>query len=119
MEAEKSKSAQDRVLPVFVVVATKFKPNSTMRPVMELTLSTHGQLSRLGEADSLVRSVRGCQQFSALHARLAGSGDTTIAKASLNQWEAGGSKARYHLFLSERSKPSNIIFETIIVPKER
>ena len=59
MEAEKSKSAQDRVLPVFVVVATKFKPNSTMRPVMELTLSTHGQLSRLGEADSLVRSVRG------------------------------------------------------------
>jgi hypothetical protein len=61
----------------------------------------------------------GCQQFSALHARLAGSGDTTIAKASLNQWEAGGSKARYHLFLSERSKPSNIIFQTIIVPKER
>ena len=57
MEAEKSKSAQDRVLPVFVVVATKFKPNSSMRPVMELTLSTHGQLSRLGEAESLVRSA--------------------------------------------------------------
>jgi len=119
VEAEQSKSAQDRVFPVFVVVATKFKPNSTMRPVLELALSTDGQLSRLGEADSLVKSVRGCQQFSALRARLAGGGDNTIAEASLDLWEAGGTKPRYQLFLSERSKPSNIIFAAFIVPQGR
>jgi len=119
VEAEQSKSAQDRVFPVFVVVATKFKPNSTMRPVLELSLSTDGQLSRLSEADSLVKSVRGCQQFSALRARLAGGGDKTIAEASLDLWEAGGDKPRYQLFLSERSKPSNIVFAAFIVPQGR
>jgi len=119
IEAEQNKSAQDRVYPVFVVVVTKFKPNSTMRPVLELCLSTDGQISRLGEVDSLVKSVRGCQQFSALRARLAGGGDKTIAEASLDLWEAGREKPRYSLFLAERSKPSNIIFAAFIVPQGR
>jgi len=119
VEAEQNKAAQDRVFPVFVVVATKFKPNSSMRPVLELSLSTDGQLSRLSEVDSLVKSVRGCQQFSALRARLAGGGDRTIAEASLDLWEPGGDKPRYQLFLSERTKQSNILFAAFIVPQGR
>jgi len=119
VEAEQSKAAQDRVFPVFVVVATKFRPSSTMRPVLELSLSTDGQISRLGEAESLVKSIRGCQQFSALRARLAGGGDKTIAEASLDLREAGQEKPRYSLFLAERKKPSNIVFAAFIVPQGR
>eukprot|EP00092_Neocalanus_flemingeri_P003266 GFUD01003497.1.p1 GENE.GFUD01003497.1~~GFUD01003497.1.p1 ORF type:complete len:665 (+),score=233.31 GFUD01003497.1:1632-3626(+) len=119
VEADQSKTAQERVFPVFVVVATKFKPSSTMRPVLELSLSTDGQISRLGEADSLVKSVRGCQQFCALRARLAGGGDQTIAEASLDLWEAGQDKPRYSLFLAERKKQSNIMFAAFIVPQGR
>jgi len=119
VEAEQNKAVQDRVFPVFVVVATKFKPNSTMRPVLELSLSSDGQISRLSEPESLVKSVRGCQQFSALRARLAGGGDKTIAEASLDLWEAGGDKPRYQLFLAERTKQSNILFAAFIVPQGR
>ena len=71
-EADSKKAAQDRGLPVFVVVATKFKAGLSLAPVLEFSLSTTGQISRLPDPASLVETVRGCQQFSALRARLAG-----------------------------------------------
>ena len=74
-------------------------------------------LCRLPEQESLVASVRGCQQFTALRARLAGGGDKTIAEASLDLSLPGDQKPRYSLFLSERSKASNIRFAAFIVPQ--
>jgi len=117
-EADQGKAVQERVFPVFVVVATKFKA-SGMSPVLELSLSSDGQITRLTDPLNLVKSVRGCQQFAALRAKLAGGGDSTIAEASLDLWEADGSKPRYQLFLSEREKPSNILFGAFIVPQGR
>ena len=68
-EADANKAASDRGLPVFVVVATKFKAIANMKPMLEFSLSSEGQLNRLQDTDSLVDSVRGCQQFTALRAR--------------------------------------------------
>jgi len=51
--------------------------------------------------------------------RLAGGGDKTIAEASLDLSLPGDQKPRYSLFLSERSKPSNIRFAAFIVPQGR
>jgi len=86
---------------------------------LEFSLSSDGQLNRLPEQESLVASVRGCQQFTALRARLAGGGDKTIAEASLDLSLPGDQKPRYSLFLSERSKASNIRFAAFIVPQGR
>ena len=97
-------AAQDRGLPVFVLVATKFKQNNNMRPVLEFSLSSDGQINRLPDSDSLVASVRGCQQFTALRARLAGGGDKTMAEASLDLSLPGDHRPRYSLFLAERIK---------------
>merc|ERR1712020_465018 len=66
-----------------------------------------------------VASVRGCQQFTALRARLAGGGDKTIAEASLDLSLAGDERPRYSLFLTERSQPSNLMFAAFIVPQGR
>ena len=118
-EADAKKSASDRGLPVFVVVATKFKANANMKPMLEFSLSSEGQLNRLQDTDSLVASVRGCQQFTALRARLAGGGDKTIAEASLDLSLAGDERPRYSLFLSERTQPSNLMFAAFIVPQGR
>jgi len=118
-EADTNKPAEDRVLPVFVVVATKFRSNINMKPMLEFSLSSDGQLNRLPDQESLVASVRGCQQFTALRARLAGGGDKTIAEASLDLSLPGDQKPRYSLFLSERSKPSNMRFAAFIVPQGR
>lgn len=121
-EADAAKEPQDRGMPVFVVVATKFNP-SNMRPLLELSLrSESGQLTRLEDVDSLIQSVRGCQQFSALRARLAGGGDKTLAEASLDLRPAGSDTPRYSLFLAERTKKSeksNLPFAAFIVPQGR
>ena len=45
-EADNNKPAEDRVLPVFVVVATKFRSNINMKPMLEFSLSSDGQLNR-------------------------------------------------------------------------
>ena len=118
-EADINKAAQDRGLPVFVLVATKFKQNNNMRPVLEFSLSSDGQINRLPDSDSLVASVRGCQQFTALRARLAGGGDKTMAEASLDLSLPGDHRPRYSLFLAERIKASNLRFAAFIVPQGR
>ena len=118
-EVDLSKPAEERVLPVFVVVATKFKANLTMAPVLEFSLSSEGQICRVPDPASLVETVRGCQQFSALRARLAGGGDQTIAEASLDLRVAGQDQPRYSLFLAERQKPSSLRFAAFIVPQGR
>ena len=118
-EADSKKAAQDRGLPVFVLVATKFRAAAAMKPVLEFALSSAGQLSRLPDTDSLVASVRGCQQFTALRARLAGGGDKTIAEASLDLTLPGDERPRYSLFLAERSEASSLRYAAFIVPQGR
>ena len=90
-----------------------------MRPVLEFALSGEGQINRVPDTDSLVSSVRGCQQFTALRAKLAGGADKTLAEASLDLSMPGDTRPRYSLFLAERSKPSNIKFAAFIVPQGR
>jgi len=119
VEADQSKEEHDRGLPVFVIVITKFKPTCALRPVLELCLSSDGQISRLNDPDSLIKSVRGCQQFASLRARLAGGGDKAIEEASLDLWEPGSDKPRYQLFLAEGKKSSNLLFAAFIVPQGR
>merc|ERR1719418_456956 len=90
-----------------------------MKPVLEFALSSAGQLSRLPDTDSLVASVRGCQQFTALRAQLAGGGDKTIAEASLDLTLPGDERPRYSLFLAERSEASSLRYAAFIVPQGR
>ena len=68
-EADANKKALDRGLLVFVVVATRFKANANIKPMLEFSLSSEGQLNRLQDTDSLVASVQGCKQLTALRAQ--------------------------------------------------
>ena len=87
---------------MFVVVATKFKMLQVGRTLLELSLTTSGQLTRLDKPDQLVESVRGVQQFAALRASLAAGGDVTQGEASLDLCSPGSNSPRYSLFLAER-----------------
>ena len=103
IEAEESKPPQDRGMPVFVIVATKFRKVDGVKPILELGLTTSGQLTRVEMAEQLVESVRGVQQFAALRANLAGGGDATQSEVSLDLRPANSEAPRYSLFLSDRS----------------
>ena len=119
VEADQSKPPQDRIFPVFVIVCTKFKKMAGMKPVIELGLSSEGQLMRLQKADSLVESVRGCQQFAALRARLAKGGDQSIEEACLQLHAEDAQSVKYSIFLTERTKSSSLPFAAFIVPQGR
>ena len=103
IEAEESKSPQDRGMPVFVIVATKFRKVEGVKPILELGLTTSGQLTRVETAEQLVESVRGVQQFAALRANLAGGGDATQGEVSLDLRPANSEAPRYSLFLADRT----------------
>jgi len=120
-EADTCKQPQDRIFPVFVIVCTKFKKMAQMSPVLELSLSTDGQLMRLQQVDSLIDSVRGCQQFAALRARLAKGADSTIEEACLQlHAEDSAATVKYSLYLTERGQmSSNLPFAAFIVPQGR
>ena len=118
-EAEQNKPPAERIFPVFVMVCTKFKKMAAMKPVLELSLSTDGNLTRLDKPESLVESVRGCQQFSALRARLAKGGDRSIEEACLQLRSQESVHAKYSLYLTEREKTSKMPFSAFIVPQGR
>ena len=120
-EAESGKTPDQTIFPVFAVVCTRFNKMSGMKPVLELALSSDGQLTRLETAADLVASVRGCQQFCALRAGLAGGGDRGQEEASLDLRVAGEDRPRYSLYLTDRGKrPENRIrFAAFITPQGR
>ena len=119
-EADTSKPPEDRIFPVFVIVATKFKKMEKMKPVIEISLSSEGKLMRLDKPGSLVDSVRGCQQFAALRARLAkGGADKSIEEACLQLCSEDSQTVKYSLFLTERSLISSLLFAAFIVPQGR
>lgn len=121
-EVDQSKSPEDRIFPVFVIICTKFKKMPNMKPVLEIAMSSDGQLTRLETADGLIESVRGCQQFCALRAGLekdGGEGDQE--EASLDLRAPGEDNPKYSLFLTDRDKTknSNLKFAAFIVPQGR
>ena len=73
-EADEGKSLEERQFPVFAFIATKFKKLNEMIPVLEVGLSSDGQLSRLKCDEDLIESVRGIQQFAAVRAGVAKGG---------------------------------------------
>jgi len=119
VEADQSKPPQERIFPVFVIVCTKFKKMADMKPVIELGLTSEGQLMRLQKAESLVESVRGCQQFAALRARLAKGGDQSIEEACLQLHAEDSQSVKYSIFLTERKQISSLLFAAFIVPQGR
>jgi len=121
-EVDQSKPPEDRIFPVFVIICTKFKKMPNIKPVLELAMSSDGQLTRLETADGLIQSVRGCQQFCALRAGLekeGGQGDQE--EASLDLRAPGQDNPKYSLFLTDRdkNKTSNLKFAAFIVPQGR
>ena len=124
-EAEDSKAPQDRGLPVFVVVVTKFRQIEGAKPILELGLRSTGQLTRLEAPEQLVASVRGVQQFAALRANLAGGGDSTQEEVSLDLRPPGSDIPRYSLFLADRSPSAEKLlkssrpFAAFVVPEGR
>ena len=118
-DADLAKPPAERIFPVFVIVCTKFKKMDKMKPVIELSLTADGKLMRLDKVDSLVESVRGCQQFAALRARLAKGGDQSIEEACLQLRSEDSHAVKYSLYLTERSMVSNLLFAAFIVPQGR
>ena len=119
-EADENKKPEERIFPVFAIIATKFKKMEKMKPVIEISLSTEGKLMRLDKPASLVDSVRGCQQFAALRARLAkGGADSSIEEACLQLRAEDSQSVKYSLFLTERNVASNLSFAAFIVPQGR
>lgn len=118
-DADLNKAPEDRIYPVFVVVATRFKKVGHMKPVIEIGLCSDGRLNRLEKVESLVESVRGCQQFAALRAKMAKGGDKSIEDACLHLCAEESKTVRYSVYLSERTKSSSHVFAAFIVPKGR
>ena len=130
-EADEGKSLEERQFPVFAFIATKFKKISEMIPVLEMGLSTDGQLSRLKSTDELVGSVRGIQQFAAVRAgvakgKLFKDSDARHADPSLDLLAPASSvegkqitSPKYSLFLVESEKGKTLKFAVFIVPQGR
>ena len=129
-EADEGKSLEDRQFPVFAFIATKFKKLNEMIPVLEMGLSSDGQLSRLKSTDDLVGSVIGIQQFSAVRAGVAKGNifkdsDARHADPSLDLLAptstVGGTQItspKYSLFLVDCEK-GQLQFAVFIVPQGR
>ena len=130
-EADEGKSLEERQFPVFAFIATKFKKVNEMIPVLEMGLSTDGQLSRLKSSEELVGSVRGIQQFAAVRAGVAKGNlfkdsDARHADPSLDLLAAASSvggkqitSPKYSLFLVESEKGKGLKFAVFIVPQGR
>ena len=130
-EADEGKSLEERQFPVFAFIATKFKKVNEMIPVLEMGLSTDGQLSRLKSSEELVGSVRGIQQFAAVRAGVAKGNlfkdsDARHADPSLDLLapasSVGGKQItspKYSLFLVESEKGKTLKFAVFIVPQGR
>ena len=127
-EADAGKSAKERIFPVFAVVATKFRKMANMPLVLEMSLSTDGQTSRLKSPEDLVNSVRGIQQFAAVRAGAAKGGgnknlfessDARHEDVSLDLRSADSEEPRYSLYVSERERPGGMKFAVFIVPQGR
>ena len=124
-EAEEAKPPADRGLPVFMVVATKFRRLEGSAAILELGLSSGGQLTRVAAPEQLVESVRGVQQFAALRANLAAGGDATQGEVSLDLRPADSAAPRYSLFLADRSPAAERAqrsvrpFAAFVVPEGR
>ena len=124
-EADAGKSAKERIFPVFAVVVTKFRKMANMPLVLEMSLSTEGQTSRLRSRDDLVNSVRGIQQFAAVRAGAAKGGkkffesDARHEDVSLDLRSADSEEPRYSLYVTEREKPGGLKFAVFITPQGR
>ena len=119
-EADLSKDPKDRTFPVFVIICTKFKKMENMKSVIELALSSDSKLTRLDKGESLVESVRGCQQFAALRAGLAAGGDRSMEEVCLQLRTENSTSVKYSLFLTEsKTAACNLPFAAFIVPQGR
>jgi len=118
-EADQGKDLKDRIFPVFVIICTKFKKMENMKSVIELALSSDTKLSRLDKGSSLIESVRGCQQFAALRAAIAGGGDKSMEEVCLQLRSEDSNSVKYSLFLAERNGTSTLPFAAFIVPQGR
>ena len=130
-EADEGKSLEERQFPVFAFIATKFKKLNEMIPVLEMGLSSDGQLSRLKSSEDLVGSVRGIQQFAAVRAGVAKGNlfkhsDARHADPSLDLLAptstVGGKQItspKYSLFLVDRENGTALKFAVFIVPQGR
>jgi len=124
-EADLGKSPADRRFPVFVLIATKFKPMANMKPVLEFGLSSESVPTRLSSSEELVSSVKGIQQFAAVRAGIAKGTFNADARnnsdVSLDLVDADG-RVRYSMFLAEQSEShitANRAFAVFIVPQGR
>ena len=120
-EADLSKEPKDRIFPVFVIICTKFKKMENMKNVIELALSSDSKLTRLDKGKSLIESVRGCQQFAALRAGLAGGGDKSMEEVCLQLRTESSTSVKYSLLLTESQNAGvcNLPFAAFIVPQGR
>ena len=109
-------------------MATKFRKMANMPLVLEMSLSTDGQTSRLKSPEDLVNSVRGIQQFAAVRAGAAKGGgnknlfessDARHEDVSLDLRSADSEEPRYSLYVSERERPGGMKFAVFIVPQGR
>ena len=124
-DVDASKAPEDRIFPVFAIVATKFRKMNDMKPVLEISLSS-GQthLTRLKRADELIGSVRGIQQFAAVRAGIAKGqlfecDDARQADVSLDLLTADSNFPRYSFYLVDRDPPHQMPFAVFIVPQGR
>ena len=61
--------------------------------------------------------MRGCQQFAALRAAIAGGGDKSMEEVCLQLRSEDSNSVKYSLFLAERNGTSTLPFAAFIVPQ--
>ena len=125
IDVELSKPAEDRIFPVFAIIATKFRKMNNMTPILEISLSSQqDHLTRLKNATDLIGSVRGIQQFAAVRAGIAkgqffNSEDARDNDVSLDLLVPGSNYPRYSFYTIDRDHPIQIPYAVFIVPQGR
>ena len=91
--------------------------------LMELSLSSSGQITRLPSLDALISSVRGIQQFAAVRAGASKAKffdkSSRGEEVSLDLCTPGSDVPRYSLYIVDREKRDALKFGIFIVPQGR
>lgn len=117
-EAEsKTREEDGNAMPVFVVIATKFK--KLIQPVLEVGL-IEGTLERVSTSDDIISAVKSAQQLAVICSGLHKGNVMDIGEVSLDLYRPGDKHPRYTIYvLDQPSARENEVYAAFIVPQGR
>ncbi|XP_046421551.1 eEF1A lysine and N-terminal methyltransferase homolog [Neodiprion fabricii] len=117
-EAEaKTREEDGSAMPVFVVIATKFKKLPAL--VLEVGL-VEGSLERVSTTDDIISAIKSAQQMAVICSGLHKGNVVDVGEVSLDLYRPGEKHSRYTMYvLDQPYARENEIYAAFIVPQGR